>query len=195
MSGSARGDEKPPAARRNWRSSPTLPFYASFEQRDKATLLASGDKDDIQWIKPVFDGLVRSWYFVGEFGNASRLKFIQNHQVTVHTAATAEAMALGVAAGLDPDLVYRMVTASGANSVVFQVRGKMMLDGDYRIWRQLPYPGQGLANHKRFRAFPRVSTAAFRGRNTDAHAGFCRRMGVAGSCIPFRDTVCGKEAG
>jgi putative dehydrogenase len=97
----------------------------------KATLLASGDQDDIKKIKPVFDGLVRTWHFVGEFGNASRLKFIQNHLVMVHTAATAEAMALGVAAGLDPDLIYRMVTASGANSVVFQVRGKMMRDADY----------------------------------------------------------------
>ncbi|MDX6502276.1 MAG: polymerase, partial [Blastocatellia bacterium] len=38
MSGSARGDEKPPAARRNWRSSPTLPFYASVEQRDNPDL-------------------------------------------------------------------------------------------------------------------------------------------------------------
>src|ERR1700688_4790540 len=38
MSGSARGDEKPPAARRNWRSSPTLPFYASVEQRDDPAL-------------------------------------------------------------------------------------------------------------------------------------------------------------
>jgi DNA polymerase IV len=38
MSGSARGDEKPSAVRRNWRSSPTLPFYASVEQRDKPAL-------------------------------------------------------------------------------------------------------------------------------------------------------------
>jgi DNA polymerase IV len=38
MSGSARGDEKPPAARRNWRSSPTLPFYALDEQRDNPDL-------------------------------------------------------------------------------------------------------------------------------------------------------------
>jgi DNA polymerase IV len=38
MSGSARGDEKPSAVRRNWRSSPTLPFYASVEQRDKPDL-------------------------------------------------------------------------------------------------------------------------------------------------------------
>jgi putative dehydrogenase len=97
----------------------------------KATLLASGEKDDIQEIKSVFDGLARTWQFVGDFGNASRLKFIQNHLVMVHTAAAAEAMALGAAAGLDPDLIYRMVTASGANSVVFQVRGKMMRDTDY----------------------------------------------------------------
>jgi DNA polymerase-4 len=38
MSGSARGDEKPSAVRRNWRSSPTLPFYASVEQRDNPEL-------------------------------------------------------------------------------------------------------------------------------------------------------------
>src|ERR1700721_4049102 len=38
MSGSARGDEKPSAVRRNWRSSPTLPFYASVEQRDNPDL-------------------------------------------------------------------------------------------------------------------------------------------------------------
>jgi RNA-directed DNA polymerase len=33
--------EKPPAARRNWSSSPTLPFYASVEQRDDPDLRAS----------------------------------------------------------------------------------------------------------------------------------------------------------
>ena len=38
MSGSARGDKKPSAVRRNWRSSPTLPFYASVEQRDNRDL-------------------------------------------------------------------------------------------------------------------------------------------------------------
>jgi hypothetical protein len=38
MSGSARGDKKPSAVRRNWRSSPTLPFYASVEQRDNPEL-------------------------------------------------------------------------------------------------------------------------------------------------------------
>jgi DNA polymerase IV len=37
-SGSARGGEKPPAARRERRSSPTLPFYASVEQRDNPEL-------------------------------------------------------------------------------------------------------------------------------------------------------------
>ena len=37
-SGSARGDERPAAARRVRRSSPTPPFYASVEQRDDPTL-------------------------------------------------------------------------------------------------------------------------------------------------------------
>ena len=37
-SGSARGDEKPAAARRERRSSPTPPFFASVEQRDRPEL-------------------------------------------------------------------------------------------------------------------------------------------------------------
>jgi DNA polymerase IV len=37
-SGSARGGEKPPAAKRVWRSSPTPPFYASVERRDNLDL-------------------------------------------------------------------------------------------------------------------------------------------------------------
>jgi DNA polymerase-4 len=38
MSGSARGDERPAAARRARRSSPTPPFYASVEQPDDPSL-------------------------------------------------------------------------------------------------------------------------------------------------------------
>lgn len=96
----------------------------------KATILVSGDSEPADEARLVLENL-SPWRFVGAFGNASRLKFIQNHLVMVHTAAAAEAMALGIKAGLDAELIYSVVCSSGASSAVFQVRGKMMVEQDY----------------------------------------------------------------
>jgi L-threonate 2-dehydrogenase len=96
----------------------------------RATILASGDSNEVDKARLLLDS-ISPWRFVGAFGNASRLKFIQNHLVTIHTAAAAEAMAFGIKAGIDPELIYSVVCSSGASSAVFQVRGKMMVEEDY----------------------------------------------------------------
>jgi len=53
----------------------------------------------------------------------------------IHTAAAAEAMALAAQAGLDLQTVYDLVTSSSASSEIFALRGKMMVDEDYRSSR------------------------------------------------------------
>ncbi|MEK7876518.1 MAG: NAD(P)-dependent oxidoreductase [Pseudomonadota bacterium] len=95
------------------------------------TLYASGDEAAYRRVEPVLAAISGSHTFLGAFGNASKLKFILNHLVTIHNAATAEAMALADRAGLDLGHVHALVTQSFAGSVVFRARGKMMLDGDY----------------------------------------------------------------
>ena len=52
----------------------------------------------------------------GEFGNASRIKFVINHLVCALTCANAEAMALGLKAGLDAQQIWDLVHESAANS-------------------------------------------------------------------------------
>ncbi len=71
------------------------------------------------------------------------MKFVANHLVNIHNVAAAEAMVLGMKAGLDPHLIYDVIAESAGTSRMFQVRGRMMADGNYNhvsmalnLWRK-----------------------------------------------------------
>ena len=60
------------------------------------------------------------------------MKFIANLLVAIHNVSAAEALVLAMKAGLDPELAYRVVGDGAGSSRMFQVRGPMMVRGDYR---------------------------------------------------------------
>src|SRR5678816_1723824 len=82
-------------------------------------------------IVPVLEGFSRVNYYVGPFGNGSKMKFAANLLVAIHNVAAAEAMVLAMKSGLDPALSYKVLTDGAGNSRMFQVRGPMMVKGDY----------------------------------------------------------------
>ena len=92
----------------------------------------SGDKAAFQKTLPVLKGFSRAQYFVGEFGNGSRMKFVANLMVAIHNVSAAEAFALGVKAGLDRKTIFKVAGDGAGASRMFQVRGPMMVAGDYR---------------------------------------------------------------
>src|SRR5438094_465203 len=94
-------------------------------------IYVSGDRAAYRKIVPVLQGFTRANYYVGAFGAGSKMKFVANLLVAIHNVAAAEAMVLGVKAGLDPALVLKVVSDGAGGSRIFQVRGPMMVKGDY----------------------------------------------------------------
>ena len=64
-------------------------------------------------------------------GNGSKVKIINHLLAGVHIAAAAEAMALGLREGVDPDALYEVITHSAGNSWMFENRMAHVLAGDY----------------------------------------------------------------
>jgi len=95
------------------------------------TIFASGDPVAFDLAKPVLNAVARSVIFVGVFGGGSKLKFIANHLVTIHNAATAEALTLARKADLDLNLVFDALKDSAATSKMFQIRGPMVVERRY----------------------------------------------------------------
>jgi 3-hydroxyisobutyrate dehydrogenase len=64
-------------------------------------------------------------------GDASKVKVINQLLAGVHIAAAAEAMALGIREGVDPNALYEVITHSAGNSWMFENRMPHVLSGDY----------------------------------------------------------------
>ena len=94
-------------------------------------IYVSGNRAAWRTIIPVLQGFTSANYYVGPFGNGSKMKFVANLLVAIHNVAAAEAMVLGMKAGLDPAQILKVVAGGAGGSRMFQVRGPMMVKGDY----------------------------------------------------------------
>jgi len=68
---------------------------------------------------------------VGRAGQAMTLKLVANLLVGVHSAAAAEALAMARRAGLDMEVAFDVLASGAGSSRMLEVRGPMMLRGDF----------------------------------------------------------------
>ena len=92
---------------------------------------ASGDKAAFQKTVPFLKGFSRAHYYLGAFGNGSKMKFVANLMVAIHNVSAAEAFVLGMKAGLSPQQIYEVAGDGAGTSRMFQVRGPQMVAGKY----------------------------------------------------------------
>jgi len=92
---------------------------------------ASGGASAIKRLRPMFRAFGREVYDLGAFGNGSKMKYVANLLVAIHNVAAAEAMVLGMKAGLDPQQVFELANAGAGQNRMFQVRGPMMVKNAY----------------------------------------------------------------
>jgi 3-hydroxyisobutyrate dehydrogenase-like beta-hydroxyacid dehydrogenase len=92
---------------------------------------ASGGAAEIKRLRPMFAAFTRAVHDVGTFGNGSRMKYVANLLVAIHNVASAEAMVLGMKAGLPPQLIFDLVKTGAGNSRIFELRAPMMVKDRY----------------------------------------------------------------
>jgi 3-hydroxyisobutyrate dehydrogenase-like beta-hydroxyacid dehydrogenase len=92
---------------------------------------ASGVRKAYRRCTPVFEGFAQRHFFLGPFGAGSKMKFLANLLVAIHNVSAAEALVLGMKAGLDPALMVKVLGEGAGSSRMLQVRGPMMARNDY----------------------------------------------------------------
>jgi 3-hydroxyisobutyrate dehydrogenase len=80
----------------------------------------------------MFEAMAARVYKLGDSAGAgSKVKIINQLLAGVHIAAAAEAMALGLREGVDPQALYEVITHSAGNSWMFENRMAHVLAADY----------------------------------------------------------------
>lgn len=93
---------------------------------------ASGPRSAYRRSIPIFEGFARAHFFLGAFGAGSKMKFLANLLVAIHNVSAAEALVLGMKAGLDPATMVEVLGDGAGSSRMLQIRGPMMARNDYR---------------------------------------------------------------
>ena len=96
------------------------------------TVFASGDVAVIDAFQPTFEVVGRNVFRLGEIGQGTAVKLVNNMLMQVNAVAVAEAMALGVKAGIDAQTLYEVVKVSTGNSVAWEMRAPRMIARNFR---------------------------------------------------------------
>ena len=96
------------------------------------TVMSSGPAAAYAKGEDVLDAIAGKVYRLGDaHGIGSKVKIINQLLAGVHIAASAEAMALGLREGVDPNALYEVITHSAGNSWMFENRVPHILSGDF----------------------------------------------------------------
>ncbi|HZZ91068.1 MAG TPA: L-threonate dehydrogenase [Usitatibacter sp.] len=100
--------------------------------RGEITMMTSGRPEAYARAQPALDAMAARVYRLGDrAGPGSTVKIVNQLLAGVHIAAAAEAMALGIRAGVKPEDLYEVITHSAGNSWMFENRMAHVLAGDY----------------------------------------------------------------
>jgi len=96
------------------------------------TVMASGPDQAFDHAAAALDAVSAKVFRLGsEVGLGSKVKMINQLLAGVHIAATAEALTLAAAEGLDLRTVFDVIRVSAGSSWMFENRGPHIVDGDY----------------------------------------------------------------
>jgi 3-hydroxyisobutyrate dehydrogenase-like beta-hydroxyacid dehydrogenase len=94
----------------------------------KAVIYLAGDAAACKKIESVVAGFADTCLYFGPFGAASRVKLVNNLLVAINIAAAAEAMALGLKAGVDVPLMIKAIASGSGGSTQFGIRAPWMAE-------------------------------------------------------------------
>jgi 3-hydroxyisobutyrate dehydrogenase-like beta-hydroxyacid dehydrogenase len=96
----------------------------------KLGLMTGGDEAVLARIRPVLDCFADTIVHCGPIGAGHKTKLINNMLALGYAAVTAETLVAAKKSGIDLATLRQIVTAGGANSVMFQRLAAYLIDGD-----------------------------------------------------------------
>jgi len=115
------------------------PISGSSEQtrQGEATVMVGGERSAFEDCADLWPVLSRTVFYVGGSGSAAKMKLVSNLVLGLNRAALAEGLAFADSIGVDRSAALDVLKGSMAYSRVMDVKGRKMLDGDFRVQARL----------------------------------------------------------
>lgn len=89
-------------------------------EKGTLTIYVDGDIKDVDAARPVFSAFAETIAYIGELGHAKLIKLMNNYFAGVNVALTAEALQIGMKAGIDAETLVKTLEKGSADSFVLR---------------------------------------------------------------------------
>jgi 3-hydroxyisobutyrate dehydrogenase-like beta-hydroxyacid dehydrogenase len=84
--------------------------------------MVGGEGEIVEKVMPILRTMGKKIYHVGPVGSGDTVKLVNNLLLGINMAAVAEAMVLGVKAGLDPKVLLDIISSSSGRSYALEAK-------------------------------------------------------------------------
>jgi 3-hydroxyisobutyrate dehydrogenase len=95
------------------------------------SIIVGGSAETFEACRDLFKAMGTKIFHVGGLGQGLAMKLVNNMLIQVNTVAVAEALVMGVKAGLDPRTIYEVVRVSTGTSSAFERQVPRILARDF----------------------------------------------------------------
>ena len=99
-------------------------------EEGRLNCMVGADAATLAEVKPVLEKFCENIFHTGGFGTGHRMKLVNNFLAMSHAVACCEALAVCAKVGIDLEVFYKLISAGGANSAMFQMVVPKALQGD-----------------------------------------------------------------
>ncbi len=100
-------------------------------QKGELTILVAGEEEKFKELKPLFEKYCKTIFYVGQVGNATKLKLINNIVLGGFMEILAEAIAIGERAGFSKELIIDVLNSGAGKSYILDVKKQKLLEEDF----------------------------------------------------------------
>lgn len=115
------------------------PIAASSEQtrRGEALAMVAGPRVAFDACEDIFACIAPKTRYIGDWGNAAKMKLVNNLVLGLNRVALAEGLLFAREMGLDMGQALEVLKVSNSYSVVMDVKGRKMVEGDFSLQAKL----------------------------------------------------------
>ncbi|MEA2687968.1 MAG: 3-hydroxyisobutyrate dehydrogenase [Candidatus Eremiobacteraeota bacterium] len=97
-------------------------------------MMVAGRRETFERVEPILRSMSKKLRYIGEAGQAAKVKALVNMVMNINTAGLAEGLGLGEALGLDLTVLREVFAETGANSRVLETDGVDMQNREHDVY-------------------------------------------------------------
>jgi 3-hydroxyisobutyrate dehydrogenase len=101
-------------------------------EKGELVFMVGGEEATLKRVEPVLGAMGKRWFHLGPHGAGQTVKLAMNLLLALQVDAFAEALALVTRAGVPGESLFEVMQSSMGRSGVLDIKGSMMLKGEYK---------------------------------------------------------------